>query len=64
MQCEPTLLTARLVDIGEEGSTARCVHLWTYSPKVFDGLPEDCKANIRATTRRVLKERGVEGLER
>jgi len=64
MQCEPTLLTARLVDIGEEGSTTRCVHLWTYSPEVFDELPEDFEANIPATTRRVLKERGVEGLER
>jgi hypothetical protein len=64
MQCEPTLLTARLVDIGDAGRTTRCVHLWTYEPEVFDGLSEDCRANIPATTRKVLGERGVTGLER
>ena len=64
MQCEPTLLTARLVDIGDDGGTTRCVHLWTYLPEVFDRLPEDCTANIPETTRRVLVERDVKGLEK
>ena len=63
MQCEPDLLTARLVDIGEEGKTTRCVHLWTYKPEVFDKLPQECRANIPETTRKVLGERGVKGLE-
>jgi hypothetical protein len=63
MRCEPTLLTARLVDVGEEGRSTRCVHLWTYLPEVFDGLPESCRANIPATTREILKERGVRGLQ-
>ena len=62
MQCEPGLLTARLVDIGEEGKTTRCVHLWTYTPEVFDKLPEDCRANVPETTRKVLGERGVKDL--
>ena len=62
MQCEPDLLTARLVDVGEEGKTTRCVHLWTYKPEVFDKLPEDCRANIPETTRKVLAERGVNNL--
>ncbi len=62
MQCEPDLLTARLVDIGEEGKTTRCVHLWTYAPEVFDKLPEDCRANIPETTRSILGQRGVKGL--
>jgi hypothetical protein len=64
MQCEPTLLTARLVDIGEAGKTMRCIHLWTYLPEVFDGLPVECRGNIPETTRKVLGERGVTGLER
>ena len=64
MQCEPTLLTARLVDIGDEGKATRCVHLWTYSPGVFDALSGQCRANIPATTREILAERGVAGLER
>jgi hypothetical protein len=64
MQCEPTLLTARLVDIGDAGSTTRCVHLWTYSARVFEGLPEDCRANIPETTRKLLRQRGVKDLER
>jgi hypothetical protein len=64
MQCEPTLLTARLVDIGDEGRATRCVHLWTYLPEVFDRMAEDCRANIPETTRKVLGRRGVEGLER
>jgi hypothetical protein len=62
MQCEPTLLTARLVDIGEAGKTTRCVHLWTYRPEVFDEFSEDCRVNIPVTTRKVLAERGVTGL--
>lgn len=63
MRCEPDLLTARLVDIGEEGKTTRCLHLWTYTPEVFDKLPEDCRENIPKTTRKILGERGVKGLE-
>jgi hypothetical protein len=63
MQCEPDLLTARLVDIGEEGTTTRCVHLWTYKPEVFDKLHESCRANIPETTRKVLAERGVKSLD-
>ena len=64
MQCEPTLLTARLVDIGDGGETTRCAHLWTYTPEVFEGLSGNCRANIPETTRRVLGERGVTSLER
>ena len=63
MQCEPTLLTARLVDIGDEGQSTRCVHLWTYIPEVFDRLSRDCRANIPRTTQEALRERGVTGLE-
>ena len=62
MQCEPALLTARLVDIGEEGKKTRCVHLWTYAPEVFDKLSEACRANIPETTRRLLGQRVVKGL--
>jgi hypothetical protein len=62
MQCEPELLTARVIDIGAEGATTRCVHLWTYTPEVFDKLPESCKANIPESTRKVLAERGVKHL--
>ena len=64
MRCEPTLLTARLVDIGDEGQSTRCVHLWTYIPEVFDRLSRDCRANIPRTTQEVLRERGVTGLEK
>ncbi len=63
MQCEPDLLTARLVDIGEEGKTTRCLHVWTYTPDVFDKLPENCRANIPETTRKILGERGAKGLQ-
>jgi hypothetical protein len=64
MQCEPTLLTARLVDIGEKGRTGRCVHLWTYRPEVFDRLPQECRVNLPETTREALRQRGVGGLAR
>jgi len=63
MQCEPELLTARLVDVGEEGRSRRCVHLWTYKPEVFDRLPQDCRDNIPETTKKILGERGVKRLE-
>jgi len=64
MACEPTLLTARLMDIGDAGGSTRCVHLWTYCPEVFARLPEDCVATIPETTREVLRRRGVTVFER
>lgn len=59
MECEPTLLSARLVDIGEDGKGRRCVHVWTYKPEVFEKVPKECLDNIPETAKSILRQRGV-----
>lgn len=59
MRVEPTLLCARVMDIGEDGSGERCVIIWTYDPEVMKKLPEELVGNIPENMMRVLKERVV-----
>jgi hypothetical protein len=59
MECEPTLLSGRLVDIGEDGNQKRCVHLWTYKVEVFKKLPKECINNIPEKAKEILSKRGV-----
>jgi hypothetical protein len=60
MQVEPTLLCARVMDIGEDGSSERCVLVWTYDPKVMEKVPAELVDNIPENMMNILKDRGVE----
>jgi hypothetical protein len=60
MQVEPTLLCARVMDIGEDGSSERCVLVWTYDREVMKKVPAELVGNIPENMMNILKERGVE----
>ncbi len=59
MAVEPTLITIKVMDIGDDGTGDRCVHLWTYDPEVANKIPKKFMKNVPDSTREILRERGV-----
>ena len=60
MEVDPTLLTARLIDVGDKKWKGRCLHLWTYEPSVFNDIPQEFIDNIPDSTKKILRERKVQ----
>ena len=59
MSVDPTLLTARLINVGDKRWKGRCLHLWTYEPTVFNDIPQEFIDNIPDSTKKILRERNV-----
>ena len=57
MAAEPGLLVVRVP--GEKPDDKRCVHVWTYDRGVIEEMPDELKARIPESTRKVLIQRGV-----
>jgi hypothetical protein len=60
MEVDPTLLTAMLVDVGNEKWESRCVHIWTYESTVFNDISQEFIDNIPDSTKKILRERNVQ----
>lgn len=56
MRVDPKLYAVRAISIGDNCCTTRCVHVWTYRKEVIDRLPDDIKATISETTKKLLRE--------